>query len=424
MTSTLLRRTLAPALALGLAVGLGAPASAGPDSVPGTAGATTVTDTPEPPRPAFYEPPATIPGTPGTVLRSEPATYLLDPLGLSQTVVTSTRVMYSSLDRQGRPIAVTGTILEPKAPWFGVGARPLISYAVGTQGMGDRCAPSRQLAESVTEYEAGFIAGLVSRGYAVAFTDYQGLSTPGTHTYMNRIVQGRAVLDMARAALHRNGTTLTATTPVGIYGYSQGGGASASAAELTATYAPELRVKGALAGAVPADLKAVAQNLDGSLYAEFLNFALLGLSAGYGIDINSYLNERGRAVAADTENHCVTDLPKAAFQQSSTLTRDGRGLLDYLDEEPFASVVADNRVGTIKPSVPVLISHSVADDVIPYAVGKQLARDWCAKGANVRLSTNVGPTHLGGALPSAAESYAFFEARFAGLPQVSNCWAV
>ena len=64
----------------------------------------------------------------------------------------------------------------------------------------------------------------------------------------------------------------------------------------------------------------------------------------------------------------------------------------------------------------MLLSHSLLDDVIPYAVGKQLAKDWCAKGSNVRLSTNVGPTHLGGALPSSAESYAFFEARFAGLP--------
>jgi pimeloyl-ACP methyl ester carboxylesterase len=229
---------------------------------------------------------------------------------------------------------------------------------------------------------------------------------------------------MARAALRRPGTSLTSSTPVGLYGYSQGGGATAAAAELASTYAPELRIKGAVAGAPPADLTTVAAHLEGSPYAEFLNFALLGLSAGHGIDVNAFLGEKGRAVAAATEGHCVFDLATAAFQKSGTLTRDGRPLTAHLAEEPFASVVADSRIGRIKPSVPVLIAHSALDDVIPYAVGRQLAKDWCAKGANVRLSTNVVPLHVGGVAPSSIESYAFFEARFAGFPQISGCWSI
>ncbi|MFC7491539.1 MULTISPECIES: lipase family protein [unclassified Knoellia] len=424
MTSRTIRRALVPLAALGLLAAVAAPASAGPDSVPGTAGATTVTDTPEPPRPAFYEPPASIPATPGAILRTEPATQFIDPLGLSDLNVSATRVMYASKDRLARPIAVTGTIFEPRKPWLGLSSRPLISYAVGTMGLGDRCAPSRQLAESLTMYEHYFLQGLLARGYAVALTDYQGLGTPGTHTYVNRVAQGQAVLDMARAALTRPGTTLRSTTPVGFYGYSQGGGAAASAAELAGTYAPELKVRGTVAGAVPADLVKVAANLDKSLYAEFLNYALLGLSAGHGVDVTSYLNDRGRAVAQRTEGSCVFDLAQSAFQDSATLTRDGRPLTAYLAEEPFASVVAENRIGNRKPSAPVLLSHSLLDDVIPYAVGRQLGKDWCARGANVRLSSNVGPTHLGGALPSSAESYAFFEARFAALPQANGCWAI
>lgn len=424
MTSRMFRRALVPIAVLGLTGALASPASAGPESVPGTAGATTVTSTAEPARPAFYQPPATIPGTPGTIIRSEPATEFIDPLGLSNLSVSATRVMYASKDRLARPIAVTGTIFEPKTPWVGLSSRPLISFAPGTMGVGDRCAPSRQLAESFTMYEKIFMQGLITRGYAVALTDYQGLGTPGTHTYMNRAVQGQSVLDMARAALKRSGTTLRSTTPVGLYGYSQGGGAAASAAELASTYAPELRVKGTVAGAVPADLAKVGANLDKSLYAEFLNYALLGLSAGHGIDINSYLNDAGRAVAKRTEDSCTFDLAQSSFQNSATLTKDGRSITAQLAEEPFKSVIAENRIGNRKPSAPVLISHSLLDDVIPYAVGKQLAKDWCAKGTNVRLSTNVGATHIGGAFPSSAESYAFFEARFAGWPQMSNCWAI
>lgn len=425
MTSRMFRRALVPLVALGLTAAVAAPASAGPDSVPGTAGATTVTNTPEPARPAFYEPPATIPATSGTIIRTEPATQFIDPLGLSRATVSATRVMYASKDRVGRPIAVTGTILEPKLPYIGLSARPLISYAVGTMGVGDRCAPSRALAEGLTMYEHYLLQGFIARGYAVALTDYQGLGTPGTHTYMNRVVQGRSVLDMARAALKRPGTTLKSTTPVGFYGYSQGGGGAGAAAELAGSYAPELKVKGTVAGAVPADLAKVGANLDNnSLYAEFLNYALLGLSAGHNIDINSYLNDAGKAVAKRAEDSCTLDLAQSAFQDSSKLTKDGRKLTAYLSEEPYASIIAENRIGKIKPSAPVLVSHSILDDAIPYAVGKQLAKDWCGKGANVRFSTNVGPTHIGGAFPSLVESFGFFEARFAGLPQVNACWAI
>ncbi|WP_353950885.1 lipase family protein [Knoellia sp. S7-12] len=424
MTSRMFRRALVPLAALGLVAAVAAPASAGPDSVPGTAGATTVTNTPEPARPAFYEPPASIPATSGTIIRIEPPTLFIDPLGLSKYSLTATRLMYASKDRLARPIAVTGTVFEPKAPYLGIGSRPLISFAVGTQGVGDRCAPSRQMAETFTEYEHYLLQGFIARGYAVAITDYQGLGTPGTHTYMNRAAQGQAVLDIARAALKRPGTTLTSTTPIGLYGYSQGGGGAGSAAELASTYAPELRVKGAVAGAVPADLTKVAANLDKSLYAEFLNYALIGLSAGHGLDINTYLDDTGKAVAKRTENSCVFDLANSAFQNSATLTKDGRPLTAHLAEEPLKSIVAENRIGNRKPAMPVLVSHSVLDDVIPYAVGKQLAKDWCARGANIRLSTNGVPLHIGGVAPSLAESFAFFEARFAGLPQVNACWAI
>ncbi|MCE1177419.1 MAG: lipase family protein [Micrococcales bacterium] len=396
------------------------PAGADEHAIPGTAGATTVTDVAEPTRPAFYEPPASIPGTPGTVIRTEPATNLLDPLGLSAAFYDAKRVMYASRDREGRPIAVTGTVIVPRAPYVGLSSRPLVSYSVGTQGMADRCAPSRQMAEGF-EYESLFFQNLLNRGYAVAMTDYQGLGTPGTHTYMNRQVQGQAVLDMARAA-QRLGNGLTGTSPVGFMGYSQGGGGAASAAELAGAYAPELRVKGTVAGAVPADLGKVGESLEGGLWATFLDFATVGLAAGYHIDMDPILNDKGEAMARQVEGECVFDFAKHAFQKSAQLTEDGRSLTETMKSEPFASVIADNRIGNRKPTAPVLISHSMLDDTIPYGVGRQLAKDWCAKGVNVRFSPNVGPAHVGGMPPSATEALSFFEARFAGFPQVSNCW--
>ena len=172
-----------------------------------------------------------VPATPGALIRTEPTAFYLDPVRLVQVPAHATRIMYASQDAQGRPIAVTGTVLTPTAPWTGGGERPVISYAVGTQGAADRCAPSRTLSTGV-QYEGVGITSLLSRGHAVVVTDYEGLGTPGTHTYMVREAQAHAVLDAVRAAAQVSGSGVTATAPVALAGYSQGGGASAAAAEL------------------------------------------------------------------------------------------------------------------------------------------------------------------------------------------------
>jgi pimeloyl-ACP methyl ester carboxylesterase len=372
---------------------------------------------------AFYEPPAGVPAQPGRLLRSEPMDFFLDPAHTVRAPGSATRVMYASTDRAGRPIAVTGSVLVPSSPWRGSGSRPLVAFAVGTQGMADRCAPSRQLAAG-SEYEGAFISGLLNRGYAVAVTDYEGLGTPGVHTYMARRSQAAAVLDSVRAARQLPEAGVPADGPVALAGYSQGGGASAAAAELAPTYAPELQLMGAVAGAVPADLAAVGKSLDGGPYAAFALYAVGGLAAAYDIDLTSLLNDEGLRRVQQGEDECVGDsLPRHAFVRSTSLTRDGRSLADYFDEEPWRSVLADNVIGERRPATPVLVTHSLADDVIPYAVGRDLAKRWCARGATVRFSTTAVPTHVGGAVPNFAEEYAFLEARLAGLSAVSTCSA-
>ena len=375
---------------------------------------------PEPPRPAFYEAPSTLPSANGAVIRSEHVDFLLDPLDATSLVRNADRVLYRTTNRTGTAIAVSGTVLVPTTPWVGLGSRPVIGYAPGTQGMADRCAPSRLFSEGI-EYEGLGIEGLLQRGYAVAMPDYEGLGTAGVHTYMDRLSQGRATLDVVRAAQRLSGTGLSAASPVGLMGYSQGGGAAASALELAPTYAPELRLKGAVVGAVPADLAKVANNLDGGLFSAFAFFALRGLAASHDLDLSPYLNATGRATMDSVEQDCVFDLLDHAFVRSSTLSADGQPMSELMLREPFASIIEAQRIGTIRPTVPVLVTHSALDDTIPYGVGRAMARSWCGKGANVYFSTNVAPLHVGGMAPHIAEALPFFEARFAGLPQLGNC---
>ncbi len=372
-------------------------------------------------RPVFYEPPATLPAHNGDVIRSESADFYLDPFRLLKADADVNRVMYRTTDGEGEPLAVTGTVLTPNKEWSGGGERPLVSYAVGTQGLGDHCAPSRQLAAG-SEYEGLFIKGLLLRGYAVVVTDYEGLGTPGEHTYMNRAVSGQAVLDAARAAQRLPGAGIADDGPVAITGYSQGGGAAAAAAELAPSYAPELDLRGVAAGAVPADLNAVAETIDGSLYAGFLGYSVAGLAAGHDIDTEPYLNEKGEAFLEESRRYCTIEaVARHAFTRSATLTESGEPLSEYLKEPVWKAVIDEQRIGERTPAVPTLVTHSLLDDVIPYRVGKNLAADWCAGGATVEFSWNLGPTHVGGAVAGYPKVFTWLGDRFEGERPRSTC---
>src|SRR5258705_12390894 len=77
------------------------------------------------------------------------------------------------------------------------------------------------------------------------------------------------------------GTSLDPNGPVAFWGYSQGGGAVASAAELASTYAPELHIVGTYAGAPVADLKELLPYADGSALVGVVGYAINGAIAAY-----------------------------------------------------------------------------------------------------------------------------------------------
>lgn len=62
-----------------------------------------------------YTPPATISGSPGSILKQAPGTYALDALG-GKADATVTKVQYVSTGAKGNRTAVTGTVIVPKAP--------------------------------------------------------------------------------------------------------------------------------------------------------------------------------------------------------------------------------------------------------------------------------------------------------------------
>ncbi|NYI79145.1 alpha/beta fold hydrolase [Nocardioides panzhihuensis] len=373
---------------------------------------------------AFYTPPSTLPAGRGTLVRTEPSQFWVTPLKITPVDATATRLMYTSTDRNDTSIAVTGQLVVPNKAWSGSGSRPLIAYAVGTQGLGDECAPSRLSDGGGLEYENVFLAGLLAKGYAVVVTDYQGLGTPGLHTYMSREVQARAVLDSVRAARNVSGSGVTSSTPVALMGYSQGGGAAAAAAEIAHGYAPDLNVVGVAAGGIPGDLLTVADKLDGSFAVGFLAYAVLGVGeASYGIDVSTFLNARGSTLMDAVREECVVEtVLKHPFVQSSTLTKDGRSLPQTLRDPQYATMLDEQRIGNgRKPTIPAFVYHSQTDDVVAYAAGYDAAKRWCAQGATVSFRPGLAPGHVGGAFGFHPYALSFLDARFRGEPSTSTC---
>ena len=371
----------------------------------------------------FYRPPSPLPaGEPGDVINSRTSRFTTDPVTKAPVPnVSSWQIMYRSTDALGQPIPVTGTVLVPTTPWTGPGSRPLVSYAVGTRGVGDQCAPSYTLTQGA-DYEGGFIKGALDRGFAVAVSDYQGLGTPGGHTYMVGPAQGHAVLDVARAATRLPGTGLSSSTPIGLMGYSQGGGGAGWAAQLESTYAPELNIKGSAIGGVPGDLTATAEFLNGSTFVAFALMTAIGFDAAYPeLDLPTYLNERGVELAQRALNLCLVDVDGFATLINTAFTR----IEDYVTTNPLDTAawqqrLNENKLGATKPAAPVFQHHGLIDEIVPFQQAADLRRTWCNQGANVTWSVQLAE-HLLGLVGGQSPSLDFLGSRFANTPVTSNC---
>ncbi len=341
----------------------------------------------------FYTPPAPLPdGPPGSVIRSERVdAYLVPGLRLR---ARAWRILYRSTAATGEPTAVSGIVLLPRARDARV--RPLLGYAIGTHGIGDACAPSRLLARG-RDWEAGLMALALARGWAVAVTDYQGLGTPGDHTYMVGRALGPNVLDSMRAARELCPEQLPEDGPAAIIGYSEGGAAAAWAAQLQPSYAPDLQLAGVVAGAAAADVETAGPSLDGTFFSFFMAYGGIGYAAAYPeLELDPYLTPMAKAKIGALRRSSVLQaaLMGPRFMHAADLTQP-----NVLEMPEWRARLRENRLGTIAPEAPVLLHHARRDQIVSFTQSVKLTEDWERLGADVRLYvTRGGVDHLSGAL--------------------------
>ena len=302
-----------------------------------------------------------------------------------------TRIRYTSLNERGDTVAVTGALYD--RPF----AKGLIALAPGTRGLGDQCAPSAgsSMLSSVSHngsvninYEAPIVRMLQHAGYRVVVTDYMGLGTGGLHTYLNRVDQGHALIDAARAVAKPG-------DKVAFWGYSQGGGAAAAAAELVGEYAPGLDVVGTFAGAPPADPLGVVEDATAPMITAVAGFAAASYAETYpefNEAIHDYLTDEGKEWFEGLKTSCLLDASVNAPRNYSDIFTGGETLAEIAkQDERIGKYLDHNKLGKVKPSAPIMVLTNSDDDLVPEPQATQLAADYCALGAQVEYRRVVVP---------------------------------
>lgn len=304
------------------------------------------------------------------------------------------RITYKSQDGKGKPIVVSGMVSVPrgKAP---KGGWPVLSWGHGTTGFADVCAPSAQGTGGLASpgylgVMNEFVDHWVAKGYAVARTDYEGLGTPGGHTYMNAVSASNTLTDIVRAARQLDKkigkTWVTA-------GHSQGGQAVVAAATWAPKRAPELNLVGAVSIApggvglaqTPAWVRSAPPGSEAIQH--YIPLIVLGAAAAEpSIDPSAILSTDASGLVDFTKTSCPGQPapPTIPTDKLFVTDTDLTALESYLDaQDPLK----------LRPQVPVLLQAGVADTQVALAGVRGMRQVYCATGSSVALREYPGLDH-------------------------------
>jgi alpha-beta hydrolase superfamily lysophospholipase len=356
---------------------------------------------------AFYTPPTPLPpGPPGTVIRKE---LLMDDLPPD---AIAWRILYLSTGMNGQPIAVSGTVVAPKAA--SSSPRPVIAWAHGTVGVLPECGVSH----TANPYKQTPVVDLMVReGFVVVATDYPGLGTPGVHPYLVGNVSAQAILDSVRAARQLE---VNAGDRFVVWGASQGGQAALWTAQSAATYAPELKLVAAAASAPAINLAGIIQaKRDDQGGGVFIGEALYAWSHNYpNANLDTIIQAEQRVQFERMATTCVST--PAAFLSVGTILKPSEYLkVDLLKTEPWRTIITQNAPrGRI--SVPLLITHGTADTLIPLELNQAEVKQRCAEGETVQFMRLPGVAH-DARNESGILTVGWIQDRFAGRSPGSTC---
>ncbi|VFB01737.1 lipase family protein [Nocardia cyriacigeorgica] len=150
--------------------------------------------------------------------------------------------------------------------------------------------------------------------------------------------------------------------------------------------------------------------------------------------LDAELNDTGKAILRDSESKCAMPVGMAQnHPHTAQWTSSGQALTAVIDRNPvLRAAFAEQRVGSLTPSAPVLIASAKNDEGALFPPTHATAADWCGGGAAVQLEANssippmtgLAGTHVLAFFPALDASQQWITDRLAGRPAPSNCGAL
>ncbi|WP_156756626.1 alpha/beta hydrolase family protein [Actinokineospora pegani] len=354
---------------------------------------------------AVVQPSAVADDGPGSLVSSTPLAGGQLPSGAA----AGHKIRYTSTGPTGAPNEVTGLVYLPQGPAPEGGWR-VLSWAHGTTGVGDDCAPS-------VLNPNGYLSHWLQAGYAVVATDYAGMGTEDKHAYLAGEAAAHNVIDIVRA-----GRALDPGLSEHwfVAGQSQGGHAAVHTGRVATTYAPELDFRGTIGHGVPSNLSyfvsLIGPKFPPALASNgtklFFTYILAGARVAMpDFDLASYLTPLGTEIVDKAEVLC-----SGALMQIISLTNLADMFTKDLGAEFQQAWGAVFDVPVTGYDRPLMIIQGTNDEVVPTALTQQLVDDLEANNQPLTYKTYPA-SHTGAPETAIQDALAFADTLFADIEE-------
>jgi pimeloyl-ACP methyl ester carboxylesterase len=275
--------------------------------------------------------------------------------------------------------------------------------------MAEQCAPSLAPTEAVP-----MVNGLLDQGWEVTASDYQGEGTPGLLPYIVGVSAARNTIDIVRAAGQLR--AFHASADYVVWGHSEGGQTAMFTLHIGTSYAPDLHMKGVVAGAPPSQFSLIYDFLKTSPYRYYLFMVAGAYNSAYGntaAPLSKVLTPLGVSLLPALSKGCSDYAAKVIDKYTAAQFTKG----DPFDVPQWKTLLMENdpeNFASASP-VPLLIIQGGADEQIPVVSTQLLAQHLCQEGQDLERWIYPGQSHAGVIGPSFNDMVHWIKDRFAGV---------